>query len=201
MEKEKMTFPELQREMQIGKNKSVKNHSGQTNYYYRNAEQIYEHFKSLNSDWTLIVSDKLYEILGRLFVESTAIVSNGTESYTALGYSEHDQVPIFEKSGEQQMQKPQWTGAVSSYARKYALQGLFAIGENDIDDLQNTNNNETPISKSDGNRKEEKANEQLERALKKANELNAPMEKILEWNKLAKIEAIKQIAAWIEEKK
>ena len=32
------------------------------------------------------------------------------------------------------MQDPQWTGAVSSYARKYALQGLFAIGEKDIDE-------------------------------------------------------------------
>ena len=32
-----------------------------------------------------------------------------------------------------QMAVPQWTGAVSSYARKYALQGLFAIGEEDVD--------------------------------------------------------------------
>ena len=147
MEKEKMTFSELQREMQIGKSKSVKNYSGQTSYNYRNAEQIYEHFKSLDSGWILIVSDKMYEILGRLFVESTATVSNSNEEYTAVGYSEHDQVPIFEKSGKQQMQKPQWTGAVSSYARKYALQGLFAIGENDVDDLQNENKNETPVNK------------------------------------------------------
>ncbi|MCT1186595.1 hypothetical protein EFL96_12635 [Lactococcus lactis] len=144
MEKEKMTFSELQREMQIGKSKSVKNYSGQTSYNYRNAEQIYEHFKSLDSGWILIVSDKMHEILGRLFVESTATVSNSSEEHTAVGYSEHDQVPIFEKSGKQQMQKPQWTGAVSSYARKYALQGLFAIGENDVDDLQSENLNDTP---------------------------------------------------------
>ena len=32
------------------------------------------------------------------------------------------------------MQVPQWTGAVSSYARKYALQGLFGIGEKDVDE-------------------------------------------------------------------
>ena len=45
------------------------------------------------------------------------------------------------------MQEPQWTGAVSSYARKYALQGLFAIGEKDVDeyqiqDAQNNQNNQ-----------------------------------------------------------
>uniref|UniRef100_UPI001BD49FE9 ERF family protein n=1 Tax=Streptococcus oralis TaxID=1303 RepID=UPI001BD49FE9 len=33
-----------------------------------------------------------------------------------------------------QMQDPQWTGAVGSYARKYALQGLFAIGGEDVDE-------------------------------------------------------------------
>ncbi|SUO38458.1 ERF family protein [Streptococcus pneumoniae] len=32
------------------------------------------------------------------------------------------------------MQDPQWTGAVGSYARKYALQGLFAIGGEDVDE-------------------------------------------------------------------
>ena len=34
------------------------------------------------------------------------------------------------------MQAPQWTGAVGSYARKYALQGLFAMGEEDVDKYQ-----------------------------------------------------------------
>lgn len=40
------------------------------------------------------------------------------------------------------MQEPQWTGAVSSYARKYALQGLFAIGEKDIDEYPVEENQE-----------------------------------------------------------
>lgn len=203
MEKEKMTFSELQREMQIGKSKSVKNYSGQTSYNYRNAEQIYEHFKSLDSGWILIVSDKMYEILGRLFVESTATVSNSSEEHTAVGYSEHDQVPIFEKSGKQQMQKPQWTGAVSSYARKYALQGLFAIGENDVDDLQSENLNDTPKA-SEKDDKELKAkiaklNAQYERALKAANDKKAPMELLTKWNKLPKAAALKEIAKWINE--
>lgn len=142
-----MTFSELQREMQIGKSKSVKNYSGQVSYNYRNTEQIFEHFKSLNSGWTLILTDSIFEITGRLFVEATAIAKNGEEEHKSTAFAEHDEVPIFEKSGKQQMQKPQWTGAVSSYARKYALQGLFAIGENDVDDLQNENKNEMPVNK------------------------------------------------------
>ena len=36
------------------------------------------------------------------------------------------------------MQVPQWTGAVSSYAGKYALQGLFGIGEEDVDGIAST---------------------------------------------------------------
>ncbi len=46
-------------------------------------------------------------------------------------------VPILKlKAGgeKKQMTEPQWTGAVSSYARKYALQGLFGIGEKDVDE-------------------------------------------------------------------
>lgn len=198
-----MNFSELQREMQIGKSKSVKNYSGQTSYNYRNAEQIYEHFKSLDSGWTLIVSDKMYEILGRLFVESTATVSNSSEEHTAVGYSEHDQVPIFEKSGKQQMQKPQWTGAVSSYARKYALQGLFAIGENDVDDLQSENLNDTPkASKKDDKEvkaKLEKINAQFERALRAAKDKEAPIDQLTNWSKMDKSQAVKDIAMWIKE--
>lgn len=34
------------------------------------------------------------------------------------------------------MTEPQWTGAVSSYARKYALQGLFGIADVDVDELE-----------------------------------------------------------------
>ncbi|MTV93833.1 single-stranded DNA-binding protein, partial [Streptococcus pneumoniae] len=39
-----------------------------------------------------------------------------------------------QKGDVKQMQDPQWTGAVGSYARKYALQGLFAIGGEDVDE-------------------------------------------------------------------
>ncbi|MFX3748086.1 ERF family protein, partial [Streptococcus suis] len=44
--------------------------------------------------------------------------------------------------GNKQMEPPKWTGAVSSYAGKYALQGLFAIGEKDVDEYPVEENQE-----------------------------------------------------------
>lgn len=130
---ENLTFSELQKRMQIDK-KSKK----EIKFTYRNAEDIYNKFKKIDSDWELIASDDLFEICGRLFVKSTVIaqrvVGDTLDKRDATAFSEIDNVPVY-KNGNQQMQIPQWTGAVSSYARKYALQGLFAIGEDDVDDL------------------------------------------------------------------
>lgn len=130
---ENLTFSELQKRMQIDK-KSKK----EIKFTYRNAEDIYNKFKKIDSDWELIASDDLFEICGRLFVKSTVIaqrvVGDTLDKRDATAFSEVDNVPVY-KNGNQQMQIPQWTGAVSSYARKYALQGLFAIGEDDVDDL------------------------------------------------------------------
>ncbi|HGA0086250.1 TPA: ERF family protein [Streptococcus agalactiae] len=131
-----MTFAELQTKMQITKTtkQGVK-------YTFRNAEDIFTHFKTLNSGWELTVSDELVELIGRIFIKATATARLGDEQHQATRYAELDSVPVLNtkdyKTGEpkqiQQMQVPQWTGAVSSYAGKYALQGLFGIGEEDVD--------------------------------------------------------------------
>ena len=133
-----MSFAELQTKMQIGKmsKQGVK-------YTFRNAEDIFTHFKTLNSGWEINVSDDLVEVGGRIFIKATATAKRDDEVRNATRFSELDTVPILNtkdyKTGElkqvQQMQVPQWTGAVSSYAGKYALQGLFGIGEEDVDSL------------------------------------------------------------------
>lgn len=133
-----MSFAELQTKMQIGKmsKQGVK-------YTFRNAEDIFTHFKTLNSGWEINVSDDLVEVGGRIFIKATATAKKDDEVRNATRFSELDTVPILNtkdyKTGElkqvQQMQVPQWTGAVSSYAGKYALQGLFGIGEEDVDSL------------------------------------------------------------------
>lgn len=123
-----LTFSELQRQMQLGKQSKQG-----VNFTFRNAEQIYNKFKELDSGWILTVTDELFAISDRLFVKATATARKGDETHQATAYAELDKVPVF-KTGNKQMQDPQWTGAVSSYARKYAVQGLFAIGEKDVDE-------------------------------------------------------------------
>ena len=56
----------------------------------------------------------------------------------AQAFAELSPVPILKtRNGElKQMNEPQWVGAVQSYAGKYALQALFAIGEEDIDHFE-----------------------------------------------------------------
>ena len=151
-----LTFPELQQKMQLEKKKSR-----DVKYAFRNAEDIYTTFKELKSDWSVIVTDELIELAGKIFVKATAVAFNDetNEKYQSTAYSELSSVPVFntQKGQIKQMQEPQWTGAVSSYARKYALQGLFAIGEKDVDDL--------PVSEdqqqiSNQNQKQEAENKQ-----------------------------------------
>ena len=141
----KLSFPELQKKMQLGKktSKDVK-------YAFRNAEDIYTKFKEINTDWELTVLDDLLVVGERIFVKSTATVTNGEKQFQSVGFAELDTVPVLntQKGQFKQMQVPQWTGAVSSYARKYALQGLFGIGEKDVDEYpSDMNEPEQPKAK------------------------------------------------------
>ncbi|MFX3748053.1 ERF family protein, partial [Streptococcus suis] len=112
-----LTFSEVQEKMQIAKSakKGI-------SYSFRTAEEINTKFKELKSGWVLNISYELYEIMGRLFVKAIATATKGDEVHSSTAYSEHDEVPVF-KNGNKQMEPPKWTGAVSSYAGKYALQG------------------------------------------------------------------------------
>lgn len=133
----KLSFSELQKKMQLEKktSKDVK-------YAFRNAEDIYTKFKEINTDWELTVLDDLLMVGERIFVKSTATVTDGEKQFQSVGFAELDTVPVLntQKGQFKQMQVPQWTGAVSSYARKYALQGLFGIGEKDVDEYQSDMN-------------------------------------------------------------
>lgn len=124
---EKMTFSELQQKVQVSK-------SGKPGikYSFRNAEEIFTKIKKIGSGWVVTASDELFEMGGRIFVKAIAKAEQDGEVHEATAFAELDSVPVF-KGGVKQMQAPQWSGAVSSYARKYALQGLFGIGEEDID--------------------------------------------------------------------
>lgn len=101
-------------------------------YKYRSCEDIVEAIKPVINPlgYYLILSDEIVNIGNRFYIKATATLSNGTEVYTCSAFAREEEV----KKG---MDGSQVTGASSSYARKYALNGLFAI--DDTKDADNTN--------------------------------------------------------------
>lgn len=130
---ENMTFTELQQKMQLEKKKE-----GTAKYASRHVEDIYNVFKSLKSNWSVVVNYDLVEFSGKTFVKATATASNREEKEQAAAFAELSPVPILKtRNGDlKQMNEPQWVGAVQSYAGKYAVQALFAIGEEDVDHFE-----------------------------------------------------------------
>lgn len=94
-------------------------------YSYRSAEDILEAVKPLNSEQgvLLTITDEIKEIGGRVYVVATATVSDGTDTLQVSAFAR-------EPENKKGMDESQITGATSSYARKYALNGLYAIDDN-----------------------------------------------------------------------
>lgn len=102
-------------------------------YKYRKAEDILEAVKPLlaKQKCTLIITDDVVLIGNRIYVKATATIKNEKgECETTTGFAREEET----KKG---MDGSQITGASSSYARKYALNGLFAIDDNQDSDTTN----------------------------------------------------------------
>ena len=98
------------------------------NYKYRSAEDILEAVKPilLKHKAQLILSDEILSIGNKVFLKSTALLTIGTNTVIVVnGYAE--------TSEHKGMSAEQTTGTASSYARKYALNGLFLIDETEAD--------------------------------------------------------------------
>lgn len=96
-------------------------------YNYRNAEGILEAFKPYEKKYgvALIVGDEIIEVGGRIYVKATATFmdTETTETFSNTAFARESE----DKKG---MDAAQITGAASSYARKYALNGLFLLDDN-----------------------------------------------------------------------
>jgi len=94
-------------------------------YSYRSAEDILEAVKPLNAEQgvLLTITDEIKEVGGRIYVVATATVSDGTDTLQVSAFAR-------EPENKKGMDESQITGATSSYARKYALNGLYAIDDN-----------------------------------------------------------------------
>lgn len=99
-------------------------HNSFSGFDYRSAEKILEAVKPLchSNDLALLLSDGTKETGGWHYVVATAILTDGKDSIKVTAEAREQEV----KKG---MDSSQITGSTSSYARKYALNGLFAIDD------------------------------------------------------------------------
>ena len=111
-------------------------------YKYRNCEDILEALKPLllKYNCTLTISDKLAGNDSLLVIESVATITNGTD---IISVTAHAGIDVNRKG----MDIAQSFGASSSYARKYALNGLFLIDDTKDPDSTNTHGKEEKPSK------------------------------------------------------
>ena len=110
----------IQAELEVPKNQF--NKFG--NYNYRNAEDIFAAAKPLckKHDCILIVKDEVVMLGDRYYVKATARISDINDGIETTAYAREE----LTKKG---MDAAQITGAASSYARKYALNGLFCLDD------------------------------------------------------------------------
>ena len=109
-------------------------------YNYRNAEDILEAVKPLLGVGTLTVSDEVIQVGERYYVKATARLEIFSDRMQA---GDMQPVDVWEATGwareeldKKGMDAAQITGAASSYARKYALNGLFCIDDTKDADTQ-----------------------------------------------------------------
>lgn len=133
---------------------SLKAPKGQYNtfgkYKYRSAEDILEAVKPIlrAQNCKLTIMDEIVQVGERIYVKAIATISDGTQSLSVSAYAREED----EKKG---MDASQVTGAASSYARKYALNGLFAIDDTKDADALNTTKEYTERKKEPEPRKED----------------------------------------------
>lgn len=126
---------EIQKKLKAPKNQ--KNTFG--GYKYRSCEDILEAVKPLlyEQDCTLTIDDEMIAVVDSVYVKATATLTDcvSDSSVTATAYAR-------EQETAKGATAPQLTGACSSYARKYALNGLFCI--DDTKDADATNTDDKP---------------------------------------------------------
>ena len=109
-------------------------------YSYRSCEDILKSAKPYLDDCILTLSDEIVQLGDRFYVKATATLADDTNSIHVSAFARED----LNKKG---MDQAQLTGSCSSYARKYALNGLFLLDDTkEIDSMDNKKASEKPKS-------------------------------------------------------
>lgn len=124
---------EIQRTLNAPKN----HYNSFGKYKYRSCEDILEGVKPLLNGLFLSISDEVVMIGDRYYVKATATITDGDASHTSTALAR-------EEESKKGMDSAQVTGATSSYARKYCLNGLFGIDDSkDADTDEHKNQQQT----------------------------------------------------------
>ena len=157
---EKLT--EVQNELKAPKSK----YNSFGKYNYRSCEDILEAVKPIlkAKRLAMTVKDDVFNIGDRFYIMATVTVYDceSEEKVTTTAYAREDA----DKKG---MDGSQITGSSSSYARKYALNGMFAIDDTKDADSWNTNDKDRTVEKKEAERATEEQIAKL-RALYKGKE-------------------------------
>ena len=149
----KKKLSEIQQKIKAPKN--LYNSFGK--YNYRNAESILEAFKPFEKEYNvfLVIADDIVSVGDRIYVKATACLHDcdTEENVSATAFAR-------EASEKKGMDESQITGTASSYARKYALNGLFLL-----DDTKDADTDEYANQKKAGEK--ETAEQKKRIALKK----------------------------------
>lgn len=129
---------EIQQKLKVPKNQY--NNFGK--YKYRSCEDIVEAVKPLLQGASLTLSDEIVLIGDRYYIKATATLEENEKSWSKHGWAR-------EPENKKGMDESQITGAASSYARKYALNGLFAIDDEKDADTKSPTDNEPIKNKSE----------------------------------------------------
>ena len=155
----------IQQELKAPKN----NYNQFGKYKYRSAEGILEAVKPLlgKNGCTLTITDDVQFVGARYYIKATAELRNEQgESVCVSALAREEET----KKG---MDASQITGTASSYARKYALNGLFAIDDTKDADALNTTPEYTQA-------------DEMQRALQKVAEARTRDELKIVWNDYAR---------------
>lgn len=102
------------------------------NFNYRNLEAILVAAKPLMDGLILTISDEMVMLGDRYYIKATATITDGDKHYSTTAYAR-------EEENKKGMDSAQVSGSTSSYARKYAVAGLFLCDDNkDPDSMDNT---------------------------------------------------------------
>ena len=161
---EKLNY--IQHELKVKKS-NVNNFA---KFNYRTLDDVFENVKPLlnKTSCVITISDDLVDRNNGTYIKATVELSDGNDSISVDAFAR-------ESVGKKGMDDPQMTGTASTYARKYACNGLFAIDDTeDSDSMDNRKqtllNGKEPTNENPTEERASKAIIKLQNAIKKTKE-------------------------------